>query len=692
MRYRTLLAVAAFPVLSLLASCTRSQTLDVGSAREGSGSRDVESGKQSPEAATPRVGDTTRSVATNGVEAKAAPKREAAPPVSAALEPSPGLTAPSASRAPAETDALAAKAAGETSSAGAGEPKVKAIEDAASDSESAPPATVRSADAAGSSPAPKTGTERNPASTGEARSDPSPVTGGPSAVGDAKNFVTHPPAEVAKETLLPPKAADLYAELRALRERIPILFLDLDRSANEIDRDVKQAIESGERFLSEYGDSTQAAWVRATLGRDYIIRAARFQNDVKKEVTEQTKGLPPHEASEEIDRVVRAEVQAYVARIRKLAEEALAVAPKGSETRQLALMLLADVAEKEGFWEGSIQASRQVLAEFPDCRYRPKIITDVGKILLYGLGHFDEAAKWATEASEKYRDDVEWVDYMKLRYEALEALGDLEGMLPVLATIQREYPARAESTSRPYYALQYKQEWATSGFWIGFVRYALGDIPGARLAFEECVATIDAWQTQLTAQGKNLPPVPQIFRDLRAKDILYFLDEYQGKDPRVGETCVGKAASVDLVSGVEWVTGAPITFPAARGKVFAVLFRRQADRRSQSTVEEVAGIVRGRSNVAGAMLAPLQSVLSADEKMQRREALRAEMTELGVELPAGFDTTPNSCIFRSLHATVGTASFIVYDKNGRPVWYLFDPRPLDRALIRRVLERLASES
>ena len=95
--------------------------------------------------------------------------------------------------------------------------------------------------------------------------------------------------------------------------------------------------------------------------------------------------------------------------------------------------------------------------------------------------------------------------------------------------------------------------------------------------------------------------------------------------------------------------------------------------------------------VEAATLGFLPSSISQGQIEQRYDRMRVDMHNLAIDIPVGYDTTDNQCVFRSLHATVGTASFIVFDRQGRFAWYLPDPKDMDRRLLERVLKRLTSE-
>ena len=57
-------------------------------------------------------------------------------------------------------------------------------------------------------------------------------------------------------------------------------------------------------------------------------------------------------------------------------------------------------------------------------------------------------------------------------------------------------------------------------------------------------------------------------------------------------------------------------------------------------------------------------------------------------MSAGFDTTEKYKVFRGLHATVGSASFIMFDAAGQAAWYHVDPTERDLNTLQRNADRL----
>ncbi|MCZ6794213.1 MAG: hypothetical protein O7J95_11440, partial [Planctomycetota bacterium] len=216
-----------------------------------------------------------------------------------------------------------------------------------------------------------------------------------------------------------------------------------------------------------------------------------------------------------------------------------------------------------------------------------------------------------------------------------------------------------------------------SGFWLGFVRYALGDIEGAKKHLRENVEYLDRREEELTAQGKRLPNVQQIFRDFRARDVLMFLEEYQGKPART-----------DFKSGIRWATARTVDLTRAKGTVMPVLFSKPGNGRCVDVLLELDEYDRAYDGISAMTLGFLPAHLEEAQVEQRVENMLEGLARHGIQIPAGYDETPSTRVFRDLHATVGTATFMVFDSDGKVAWYLPDPRNMDRKIVKRVLDRL----
>jgi hypothetical protein len=119
-----------------------------------------------------------------------------------------------------------------------------------------------------------------------------------------------------------------------------------------------------------------------------------------------------------------------------------------------------------------------------------------------------------------------------------------------------------------------------------------------------------------------------------------------------------------------------------------VLFRNPGDSSAQSVLVELNRLASELDGALGMTLGFFANRIRESQAQQNLERMRQEHEELGLDLPGGFDASPNQKIFRSLHANVGNPSLIVFDREGRFAWYIMNPRDMDREILSRVVQRL----
>jgi tetratricopeptide (TPR) repeat protein len=484
------------------------------------------------------------------------------------------------------------------------------------------------------------------------------------------------------------------SRLRALDAAVPVVFLDLTRSVDEINEDIKEGIALSRRFLAECNEPEPSSEVKALLARFLLARNARHREEIEKERYQALKDLglsqaETAEAWETEKAAVASEMDAYFREIKLLVNDAV-TSKQVPRARQAALRVALELAEREGNYENLRESARVLLEEHPDYAYASSVRTSVARSYA-SEGRYKEAVDYLRGIIEKRRNDPECVIYNDRLFDALTGMGDLEGMEDLMHQIRNEYPDRMQAVQSEFLKGLYEQWYYNAPFWIGFVRMALGDAEGAKAAFRESIVEIEQLRQELTAQGKSLNKVIEIYLEFRTKDLLEFLEDYQGNAPKM-----------DFDLGSMWATDEKLTLQGSRGSVVAALFRPPRNVRAQRFLQEIDRMVKERKadGLRGITLGFLTgqpkpaareggSVLVEPPDAPALEALRDDLRSLDVSLPAGYDPDRQQhALFKALHAMVGTPTFVVFDKEGRFAWYLADPRDLDRAIARRVLERL----
>jgi len=269
------------------------------------------------------------------------------------------------------------------------------------------------------------------------------------------------------------------------------------------------------------------------------------------------------------------------------------------------------------------------------------------------------------------------------QFEAMYAAGDLEGIEKLMQWIRDEYPKRIASVKDSLARSQYDQWYHRALFEIGLARLALCDRDGAEQSFKQYVTEVDNLEAKLEAEGRQIDSVLPVIRDFRARPLLKYIHEFYGKVP-----------SVDFDLQDMWATGNKVTLKESRGKVVAVVFRRPGDRRSQGFLQAIDKLVKEREKegLVGLTVGFLSGKRTPEGDAIKIRDHAAELASLDVSLPAGFDPdSEKQSIFRGTFATVGTASFAVFNRKGEHAWFLQDPRDVDSKVAGRVIDRLLKE-
>ena len=192
------------------------------------------------------------------------------------------------------------------------------------------------------------------ADAGTTPAAPSGGTTAPAAVKPAE-----PPA-----LALSPECQAIYDELKKLRAGIPYIFHDLQRSHEDIDKDLIRSIELGDRFLKNCGESAYSAEVKASFARHLSSRYKRQEFAYKDALTKQL-GLPKLTRAQraQVAAQVKSLMKSYLDRIEQLGQEALAASRPGDATHCEGLSVLADLSFNYlGDNKSHIELSRQYIA------------------------------------------------------------------------------------------------------------------------------------------------------------------------------------------------------------------------------------------------------------------------------------------------------------------------------------------
>ena len=264
---------------------------------------------------------------------------------------------------------------------------------------------------------------------------------------------------------------------------------------------------------------------------------------------------------------------------------------------------------------------------------------------------------------------------VETRWKLYEAKGDPEGLLRSAENSLQDYRLRLKSKNPPADLKKtYSRYIAFNGFRRGYALMALGRFNEATEAFNLHVEEINKWQDGLKETGGALEPAISIYqkRSINALDFL--------------ENRAQRPAPTDFNLGEMWVTPRRTRLSDSQGKVVAILFRGADDARSATFMQNVDQFARENDGIELVSIHFFKGARNVDEQI---DGLRLELSNAGYQGAAGFDPDmkPPRKIFDAWNVYVGSASFLIVDKRGHPVWFQQDPRTRDSNLARNLLLR-----
>ncbi|MEC7922850.1 MAG: hypothetical protein VX496_05550 [Planctomycetota bacterium] len=264
---------------------------------------------------------------------------------------------------------------------------------------------------------------------------------------------------------------------------------------------------------------------------------------------------------------------------------------------------------------------------------------------------------------------------VETRWKLYEAKGDPEGLLRSAENSLQDYRLRLTSKKSPAELKKtYSRYIAFNGFRKGYALMALGRFNEAAGAFNLHIDEINKWQKELQEKGGALEPAISIYQK-RSINALDFLDNR-----------AQRPAPTDFNLGEMWVTPRRTRLADSQGKVVAILFRGADDVRSATFMQNVDQFTRENDGIELVSIHFFKGAKNVDEQL---DGLRLELSNVGYQGAAGFDPDmkPPRKIFDAWNVYVGSASFLIVDKRGHPVWFQQDPRTRDSNLARNLLLR-----
>lgn len=509
------------------------------------------------------------------------------------------------------------------------------------------------------------GCSASPAPLNDAPGTPPPV--------EAPKPVEVPkPVEAPKPAKLSPECGSLLEEIRKLENGVPVIFHSLKRPVKEIYDDILKCRDACKKFLAECSGD-ESCEVRATLVRMELAGLSHYQMDLQ--------NLHPELTAEARAELFREHVQGLL----RQAQTAVTQCAPDSKSRLVARRCVVDLLNRLADHEKVPAAVEELLKEFPDYEHRVSIFLQKATSLM-SQGRYEAAVEYLSDMIKKHAEDPALVLLHDKLLDALLGVGDLEGVEELVHLMRADYPERMQKIKKDNYLYnQYEQWLCMSLFWLGFTRMAQGDNAGALETFKQHIAEYEDRARSFQEQGKTIGSgdICTITLEYRTRDMIDVIENYYPVTPT---RC--------FLLGDLWATEKRLEWKELRGKVIAAVFRQPGDPRSATFLQEVDKLVKEneKAGLVGITLTHTAGNPSEAANNQLKERIRQDLKSLGVTLPAGADPDHESQkLFREVHATVGTASFVLFGRDGKMTWFLADPRDIDRGVLRRVVERVLAE-
>ncbi len=370
-------------------------------------------------------------------------------------------------------------------------------------------------------------------------------------------------------------------------------------------------------------------------------------------------------------------VAGYFTPISQLAARAADKSPKGSPLRARSLDVQGDAHSEMGEHEKALEIYRRLLEELPG--YEQKSSIYLAMITSFeAMGRQDEGIQVARKGMTEMGEDRHFPSFLDSLWRLNNSKGDLEGLLNAVEEMRSKLPARLQRPAiTPRERESAERSLHYSGFRLGYAKFALGDFPGAVAAFRDHITDLNALEQKLAQAGKGFPQDLSVYRDMRSKDNLDAL-----------ESKIGSRVSVDFGSA-HWPQDRR---PAlVEGRVKAIVFRNYGE--TERSAPFVQGVDKAwRERKEDFELFTISFLKGSDDPAAQLAEVVAEANEFGFQCPVGLDPdAKDKSMFDAFHATVGSATFVIIDREGKYVWFQQDPRPKDvkfsLAIVDRVIKK-----
>ena len=440
------------------------------------------------------------------------------------------------------------------------------------------------------------------------------------------------------------------------------------KQANQLATLVEKAVVDCEKYLADCTTDPAAAEVHFYQAKFLQVLSSRVRTQVINEIAAKGDKFTTGELDRKMGPFYRRIASHAVKATDGLARESR-LKPQAIEIRAWSHTLLKETRKaKEDYL--------LFLKTYPASPRSTVLTAALGRVLST-LGEYDAGIKLIEEkmADPEANRSADFPTLGETRWKLYEAKGDPEGLLLSAEKVLKDYRPRIKSDQHsPQTKEAYARYLAFNGFRKGYALMALGRLDEARVAFDEHLNEINQLQEALEKKGLSLKPAISIYRQ-RSENAQGFLDKTSLRQ-----------APADFDLGEMWVTEKKTRLANSNGKVIGLLFRGTDDTRSATFMNNIAQFASEDNDIELVSVHFFKSARNVDEQL---DGLRHELAGMGYSAAAGFDPDlKDKGLFRAWGVYVGSATFLIIDKQGQPVWFQQDPRTRDSNLVKSILLRV----
>jgi len=449
-----------------------------------------------------------------------------------------------------------------------------------------------------------------------------------------------------------------YEEIRKVYDALPEDMSTVKK--DELDvlaAKVKLLAEDAQKFETEFAsaDPSELAEVRYIHAKALYLLSERYRVDIINKLR--------NEGAKDLVEAMQQAMKSYYSQVEGPAEAAFEALPTEHPFRSRALQLVGQASYDARDLDTAMRAYQTFIELYPKYPEIDRIFLALARVYL-DLENFDVGIAVAERVQKEFYEQDSYPLAGELLWKLYHSKGDLEGMWRYVNMVDMVYPLKVgnrnlsqQSRDRIDLSLDF------NGFRKGYTLFACGDFAAAIDAFKAHTSKMDA--------KSDLNPAAKVYRD-RSAEVMKFV-----------VNLAGKPAPKDLQ--LEWATDRKLSLADAKGKVLALLFRGVGDARSATLVKPLWEYVSKHSTTEMAVVCYLKH---GENVVQQMEALRAELTQLGYDGPAGYDPDlPDKKLFRAFQGNVGSATLFLLDREGKLFWFMQDPRNVDAKFIVSLMER-----